>query len=257
MTGDADPLTRGRALAERLAGDDADAAALVGRLCDEIERARRAVKRVGLDLHDAALQDLTALRNDLQHFRVQIAELGSTSRIERVAGRVDDFLARVQEIDRVLRELVGPSPSSALALPLGATLEAVVDAYAGSGDVTLNMPADLDAHALTDSQRIAVVRIVQSALANVAQHSRARTTSVSIRSTPDGLEREITDDGDGFDVDDESDDRLGLSGMRSRVAMLGGEFRVSSVHGGPTTVAFRLPMQPALPRPDESGPVSS
>jgi len=137
---------------------------------------------------------------------------------------------------------VAPSHrSSALALPFGATLEAVVDAYSGSGDVTLSLPADLDHHSLTDSQRIAAVRIVQSALANVAQHSGARITSVSVRSTDEGLECQISDDGNGFDVDLDNEDRLGLSGMRSRVEMLGGAFHITSIPGGPTTVAFRLP----------------
>lgn len=243
LSGQADPLDRGRELARELYAVDATTATLIDELCDEIERRRREVRRLGLDLHDEALQDVTALRNDLQHFRAQVAEGGSEGDLRRhAAGRVDDFLARVEGVDRALRELVAPSRrSSALVLPLAAMLESIVEDYSGPGDLTLHLPPDLDACALTDSQRIATVRVVQSAVANVAQHSDAVNASITVRCSAEALECEISDDGRGFDVAAGSDDRLGLSGMRERVALLGGTLDVWSAREGPTTIAFRLP----------------
>lgn len=201
------------------------------------------MRRLGLDLHDEALQDITALRNDLQHFRVQISDRGSDGDLRRhAAGRVDDFLARVKGVDEALRELVAPTRrSSALVLPLAAMLETIVEDYSGPGHVTLHLPPGLDACALTDSQRIATVRVVQSALANIAQHSGAVNASITVRCSAEALECEISDDGHGFDVDADSENRLGLSGMRERVALLGGTLDVWSVPEGPTTIAFRLP----------------
>ena len=243
MTGTLDPLERGRALADALRADDADAAVLVDELCAEIERVHRQLTRLGLDLHDGGMQDITALRNDLSLFRGQVAAVVEDpySR-ERVIGRVDDFLARVVALDGVLRELVGGMHvSSALKLPLAAMLRAVVAAHPGPATVELALDPALDSLVLSDSQRIAVVRIVQSALANVAEHSGAGSATVNVRCTTDALECEIVDDGAGFVVSGAADGRLGLAGMRERVALLGGTFDVHSRVGGPTTVAFRLP----------------
>ncbi len=244
-----DALARGRTLARELRGrDDSRIADLLDALCDEIERGRRRLARVGFDLHDEGLQDLTALRNDLQLFRGQVARvLEHSPDVERVVGRVDDFLARVGSLDALLRELAAPgSVPPALQHPLSLTLGEIVAALPGSAVVEVELDPDLDSYDLSDSQRIAVVRVVQSALANVLQHSGATRARVSVRATSDALEVEVLDDGKGFDVEESrrraaEEHRLGLLGMAERAAMLDGELAVTSRAGGPTRVFLRLP----------------
>ena len=77
----ADSLSRGRRLAGELRTEgEQDVADLIEELCADVEGVRRHIARVGFDLHDEGLQDLTALRNDLHLFRAQISlVLGSSS----------------------------------------------------------------------------------------------------------------------------------------------------------------------------------
>lgn len=251
MTTPIDPLDGGRDLARELEGSsDPRASELVDELCDEIERVRRQVTRLGLDLHDEALQDVTALRNDLRLFRTQVATVVEEDARQRVVGRVDDFVARVLSLDTALRELAVATYASSLRQPLSATLDAIALAQPGHCQVDTTLDPSLDACGLTDSQRLTIVRIVQSALANVVQHSGATTASISVRCSPGAVECDIVDDGHGFDVDAAlaaagRKQRLGLVGMRERVALLGGTFEVRSANGGPTSIRFRLPYLPA------------
>src|SRR5262249_8781902 len=115
-----------------------------------------------------------------------------------------------------------------------------------------DLPPDLDSFDLTDTQRITLVRVVQSALSNVVQHSGATTATVVVRETPTALEVEVVDDGRGFDVEPTlqnatTEGRLGVEGMRLRAALVRGEFTVESRVGGPTRVFFQLPRWRAAP----------
>lgn len=249
--GDAtDVGSRGRRLAGVLAaGGDTQSAALVNELSDELDRVRRQITRVGLDLHDDGLQDLTALRNDLQLFRGQVEQAleGSANR-QTIVGRVDDFLARVVSVTLVLRELAVESHGApTLRQPLSSTLEAIVAAYTGSCSVQLSIDPEVESAALTEAERVSIVRLVQSALGNVLQHSGATAASVGVHVVAGAIEVEVVDDGVGFDVEDTlahpaAADRLGLVGMRERADLLGGTFRVTSRPGGPTRVFARLPV---------------
>jgi len=64
---------------------------------------------------------------------------------------------------------------------------------------------------------------------------------VHLWGTHDSVTLEIADDGRGFATDaPPKPRRFGLTGMRERIELLGGEFRVSSRKGGPTTITATL-----------------
>jgi PAS domain S-box-containing protein len=97
----------------------------------------------------------------------------------------------------------------------------------------------------------ALYRIVQEALTNVAKHAHATQVSVIVE-RPDGEVRLIVeDDGQGFDLDEtemrvRSERRLGLAGIRERVALVGGHVSVESSVGKGTALFVRLPLSGVL-----------
>ncbi len=244
-TAAAEAYERGRALEERLEREDAE---LVGELCHELESARRQLLRLGLDLHDGPLQAIAALGTDLHLFRSQLASLlEDETTAARALGRIDDLVARLSGLDAELREIgISAEAGSLLRGSLSGALADSADAYTEFVDVTLDLDERLDEAAATDSQRIALIRIAQSALANIARHSRASCASLVVRVTAVGLLAEIADDGCGFDVDEATrraatHGRVGLSGMRERVRLLGGTLDVASRPGHGTTIRVSLP----------------
>jgi signal transduction histidine kinase len=118
---------------------------------------------------------------------------------------------------------------------------------------------EIDLQILGNSERlppdieIAVYRIVQEALTNVLKHARARSVSLVLDRRPDELRVIIEDDGIGFDpdmlsrlyggnLDGYAGRRLGLSGIRERLGLLGGTMTIESGGGIGTTIFIIVPI---------------
>jgi signal transduction histidine kinase len=89
---------------------------------------------------------------------------------------------------------------------------------------------------------VAVYRIVQEALTNVARHAQARKCSVTllIDEAAKVLWLEVRDDGRGMPENRESG--VGLASMRERAAELGGSLAVDSLPDGGVAVRAQLPL---------------
>jgi signal transduction histidine kinase len=118
-----------------------------------------------------------------------------------------------------------------------------------------------DFGAMTPSQKIALIRVVQEACTNIREHSGAANVELAITAGRSCVELQISDDGEGFEVTRTLQDaaqrgRLGLVGSSERVRLLGGTFDVRSGPGGPTTVSVTLPRwQPLAAGPEQDFPL--
>lgn len=247
--GPVEPVALARSTADSLR-DEPELAYLVDlllTLADNLESERKRVVRIGFDLHDGALQDIVLLGADMHVFREQLGKAGAFDNRQRIVGRVDDLIARLTAIDAQLRELATAADSTELLRrPLAATLTDVVASYCGSMESHTSIDPGLDESSLTDSQKIAVLRIAGAAVSNAARHSGAKNVVLTLKQLADGIEMSIRDDGAGFAVQSAlrgaaQSSRLGLAGMRERAALLGGRLLIESSPGGPTEVLLQLP----------------
>jgi signal transduction histidine kinase len=212
-----------------------------------LEATERRLARLGFDLHDGPLQDLSALAGEVRYLCEQVLGVLPEEREELVRGRFDDVLGRISALDDEIRQLVRSlEPRSLPDLPLQQALVDEIDAFRESGttDARLDLVGDL--HDLTRSQQIAVLRVVQEALANVREHSGAGAVAVSVHEEADHVRVSVVDDGRGFRPQAalrqaERQGRLGVVGMAERVRLLGGSFNLESTPGGPTTVTALVP----------------
>jgi signal transduction histidine kinase len=76
---------------------------------------------------------------------------------------------------------------------------------------------------------VALYRIAQEALNNVAKHSDASRATVRLRCEPERVVLHVADDGRGFDVDAVPPDHLGVGIMRERAEAIGAELVIDSV----------------------------
>jgi signal transduction histidine kinase len=213
-----------------------------------VEGGERLLARLGFDLHDGPIQDVAALAGDIHLFRRQLeAMLSSGAGAAGLAGRIDDLDARVRAVDRSLRQMVHSLESPTVARrPLDEAVRGEVEAFTAHTDQDVELVLRGDFSELTDSQRIAVLRIVQESLTNIREHSATTEVSVLVTANADEISAEICDNGCGFDVERTfvraaRNGRFGLVGMSERARLLGGRFDVRSSPGGPTTISVVLP----------------
>lgn len=105
--------------------------------------------------------------------------------------------------------------------------------------------------------RHALLRVVQSAAANIKLHASATTATVTLGFLPDAVTLDIYDDGSGFDpaaaAPPSDAGGYGLRAMRQRVEQLGGVFSVESAPGEGTIVAAQLPAPAGGPPTSPAG----
>src|SRR4029077_4118016 len=97
--------------------------------------------------------------------------------------------------------------------------------------------AGLDGVRLPSPVETALYRVVQEALTNVLKHATARRVSVVLQRSAAQVLALVEDDGQGFDLESPpaAGHRLGMLGMRERVALVGGSLTVESAPGRGTT----------------------
>ncbi len=217
---------------------EAERDALLRRLVTAQEDERR---RVARDLHDSVGQLLAALSLAVR----ALADAGPLP--PAAAARISD----VQSVsDQLAREMHG------LAVRLRPTALDDLGLEAGLGQLATEwarrtgVPADfhaagLGAGRLPPDTETAIYRVVQEALTNVGRHAQAGQASVAVTRLGDVVVTVVEDDGVGFDPESAGQGRLGMIGMRERVALAGGELEVESSPGGGTTVIARLPLPAA------------
>jgi signal transduction histidine kinase len=247
------PNAQERDLAERLA---AVTARRVGpvlerlRLLEEGEQRERSLVaavekrlvRVGYDLHDGPVQDAVVLAEELRLLMADLEPLVG----EKPRAAVGQALASVREqvcwLADELRELAQSLETTAVSRrPLAELIEREAAALRRRAGVACAVDVRADLDGLTDSQRIALYRVVQEALANVAEHSDASTVRIRVTESSSSVSLTVADDGCGFDTESGLEaaaerGRLGLIGMSERVRLLGGVFRVTSAPGRGTTI---------------------
>jgi signal transduction histidine kinase len=106
--------------------------------------------------------------------------------------------------------------------------------------IKLNLPTGLID--ISNNTAIALFRIYQESLTNVARHADATNVSCSLQKKNTELELIVADNGKGFDVSlIEQMQSLGILGMKERAVMIGGKYEIASEPLKGTKVFVTLP----------------
>jgi two-component system, NarL family, sensor histidine kinase UhpB len=207
----------------------------------------RLLVRLGFDLHDGPLQQVYVLAQDVRVLRDRVAEALAPEHRQQALDSFADLEAQLAELNRDLRDLAHSlEPRSLLQQPLHEAVERELTTLEQRTGISTSLTLQGQFDALTDSQRIALLRVLHEALSNIRRHSGSRTASVDLTDNGDGVRMEIRDDGRGFTAETaepngEPPDGIGLVGMRERMRLLGGRLELISRPGGPTTVIAHVP----------------
>ena len=208
----------------------------------------RLLVRLGFDLHDGPLQQVYALAQDIRLLREQVLMLVGGEHRPPLEGRFADLDSQLAELHQDLRDLAHSlEPRALLEQPLPDAVGRELTALNRRTGISTSITVDGSFDALSASQRIALLRVLQEALSNIRQHSGSDRVAVTLRENDtDGVCMEIHDDGHGFDPagvvpGEDGQGGIGLVGMRERLRLLGGQLEIESAPGEPTIVRARLP----------------
>jgi len=212
-----------------------------------VSAAERRLLRLGYDLHDGPLQEIVALAEELRCVRNQVVPRLADGDASRASGRFEDLEARLDSLDRSLRDVaLSVRPTTAIERPLANAFRQELEALSRSCDIETTLDVVGDTGDLTDSQKIVLYRVAQESLANVRKHSSATHADVRMRALPGYVELTVSDNGSGFDVHATVEralrsDRLGLAGLYERVRLLGGALDIEARIGEGVVVRATLP----------------
>jgi two-component system, NarL family, sensor histidine kinase DevS len=208
------------------------------RLQQRVESAQMERERWARELHDDALQGLAAIRITLAT-ALQGKDEDRSERIERAAektvARLED---QINDLNRLINDL---RPAALERLGLAGALEALAEESSARGAIEVEATVEIRGELGRDEERL-VYRLVQESLTNVVKHAHASHVEVSAAEGEGAIQIAVRDDGEGFDTGASTAGR-GLTGMRDRIELLGGEIAVSSTPGKGTDISARVPLQ--------------
>jgi PAS domain S-box-containing protein len=194
-------------------------------------------QRVAAELHDGLGQSLAIIKNRAQ---MGIRNGANPDRIlehlEEISATATASIQEVREIAYNLR------PYELDRLGLGAAIESMVERVSNSTSIRLTADLESMEDLLSPEAEISVYRIVQEALSNVIQHSKATAARIEIRTCEGKMAISIQDNGTGLSDSGKggSVSGFGLAGIAERVRGLGGFFEIASQPEGGTILTVHL-----------------
>jgi signal transduction histidine kinase len=196
-------------------------------------RAERA--RLARNLHDRAAHAIGAAIQNLELHEMYYSRDAARAqeKLHRAREAMRQALDSVRHFSAELRATVGPGE-----------LEQALTEYLASnadGNVLTSVEVTGDTATLPREVREEVYFTLREAIHNALVHSDTTRLDVTVGISESHLHARVSDTGRGFSVE-EATNALGLSSMRERVQLLGGQLRLSSLVGHGTTVEISVPL---------------
>lgn len=210
-------------------------------LSSHLETAREDERtRIAREVHDELGSILTALKMDLSWLNKQLAaDLIKCHEKAAVMNRhLDDAIQTVRKIVENLR------PSILDHLGLLAVIDWKIDEFKQQTGMQCVLTLPENNIIMDENQNIAVFRIMQEALTNIALYSKATQITLDVETTANSLMMKITDNGCGMTkAQMHQPGKYGILGMHERARHFGGEVSIVSNPGKGTTLVLNMPLK--------------
>jgi signal transduction histidine kinase len=201
-----------------------------------IEISEREQERIGRDLHDGVCQYLAAigitasmLQRDAEKTSQSLA-----SKVEDLANHVRDAAGRARQLAR------GLSPVDRDEGGLESALEELASSTAKLTGISCSFICSGPTPNLASTPSIHLFRIAQEAVSNTLKHGQAKTVVIALDAGDRACSLRVSDDGVGFFPATSERKGMGLSIMRYRARLIGGELEIQPNAPTGTVVACRI-----------------
>ena len=223
-------------IAERKLAEEALSS--VNRRLFEVQEAERA--RIARDLHDDIGQRLALLSVGLGELKGLQPDFSgdAISCLDTLQKQTAEIITDLQALSHELH-----SPRLLL-LGVVAAMRGLCREVSAQNSVEIDFRSENVPGNIPHDTSLCLFRVLQEALHNAVQHSQVRQFDVHLRGTGDTVRLTVRDKGVGFDVDAASRGMgLGLTSMKERLKLVGGELFIESQSTRGTTVLARAPVR--------------
>ena len=203
----------------------------------EAERAR-----IARGLHDEVGQVLTGVLLELD----ALAPSLPTERQNDLVATKGSVRQALEEVRRISREL---RPEMLEHLGLVSALTELTSVLSRQTGIQIERDFQHALPPLTEDAELAIYRVAQESLTNVARHADAGRVKVSLETGVESVVLSVSDDGRGFRSGRPPEGQGGIRGMRERALLVGGALAVKPGPSGGVEVRFEVPAasEPATP----------
>lgn len=195
-------------------------------------------KRISRELHDETSQALTSL---IVSMRLLADDTSDESMQKRISSIRDVIVKILTDVRNLAVELRPPILDD---LGLSAAMEKYAVKYQARFGIEVQFTSDLKTVEIDNQIVLALYRIMQECLTNIAKHAEAKHAFVHIEDREDHVLLIIADDGKGIQREvlqkAKSENRIGMYGMQERAELFGGTFNMVSAGSG-TTITITIP----------------
>lgn len=211
----------------------------------ELERERQRISR---ELHDDVGQALTThmldIRNLQDDLSIPIPEL-----FERLQGLYQQSYETSVKLRRLAQDMRPPVLDT---LGLRSAMETYCAEFSRRTGLPVSFEADASLPVLPDAHTITFYRALQEALNNIAKHSRAAQAWASLTLEDRTVTLIVQDNGIGYDAERAKLGGIGLTGLRERLEIAGGNFQITSSPARGTILTAQIPLPDQANLPEEA-----
>jgi signal transduction histidine kinase len=235
----------------------------IKRLRYGMEARERERTRWAREIHDEAIQGLGALRLKLAHARDLDEQAALSSAVESVLEGLGEEIDGLRHLITELRPAALDDLGLAAALQALARRAQAIDGLEVQTEIDLGPESDHPSPE-TDQRRLdaelesTIYRVVQEALTNVSRHAQATQAAIRIVERNGMIHASVTDDGQGLPEAERLGPRgdgleggFGMSGMRERAELVGGELELVPAPGKGTVMRLTVPLA-GRPAPEDA-----
>lgn len=246
VVGIARDITERTRLQERLAEAERRRLADLRRFAISVQRAQEEERqRISRELHDDICQRLSGMKLNIEVLadELNLKERKAGKMLRGFRKQCEQTLAAVRRLSSNLR----PAVLDDFGLPVAVNLLAREFTKEHSVPVEIEVD-DIALHHLDPQVEIALYRITQEGLTNIACHARATKVWYSLHFDATHARMKLRDNGEGFDHQRIAEAReeghgMGLISMRERAELLGGSFELQSAVGKGTIIGVTIPLE--------------
>ncbi|WP_366923032.1 sensor histidine kinase [Metallumcola ferriviriculae] len=199
-------------------------------------------RRVARDIHDGPAQSMASVI-----LRAEICERLLEKNPAQVPGELqalkEGVKSTLQDVRKIIFDL---RPMVLDDLGLIPTLKRYFAEFQERTGLLVDLVTMGKDKRVSSAMEVAIFRVIQEAINNSYKHAQTETVNVRLEMKPEFVNCKITDEGVGFNVEEKLGPEAkgyGLIGMRERVELLEGTFKISSLPGKGTEIKLQIPIK--------------